>query len=667
MNDESKKMELGTDGSNSTKSNGESKNGHGGENFKLELMAKVKKLYSQMMKGCDKEFCTNEGCCATCIFSPKYDAPPEIFKVALDKFQKGEKIIFCCESPKPPPSIQAEQLTALAGHLGIIKHATYLPDPAKAQQLTEALCKAFANAEALTISFRSSPKISLRFLKDDPELDYEALDMLIKICKNNDNIQKGIVKAIEELIKNSFKNSIEGSNLLETLCHIRKLMILLEIPGLYETGNFFILRDVLYKALSIRDPGIKKHYLRWMDEYPAARFRVMVQSLQTTVTLIILARKPDNDLERICNMLNLLYESNKSLRKVKYEEFYNEIANKNIEFRNSQIRKWYRNRQSTKFPPQFTICDYAWMLDPGSKSLMLSIESDIAQEEEYKVNLPRDPLMAILGGHPGLASRFCVIEVNRANLIEDSLNILSQNHVNFKKELKVKFTGEQGVDQGGVKKEFFQLVVRQIFDPAYGMFNYNTERRVYWFNQFSYEPNIKFELIGFVIGLALYNSVILDLHFPRVVYKKLLGLELSFEDLVDYSPATAQTLKLLLDYDKPDLEDVLCFQFAIDVEQYGAVSSVPLKPGGEAIPVTQQNKKEYVELYLNWLFNTSIEKQFTSFKKGFSKLYAGEFMQNCEPEELELLICGSPGLDFKNLEEVTKYDNGYTKDHPAIK
>lgn len=177
----------------------------------------------------------------------------------------------------------------------------------------------------------------------------------------------------------------------------------------------------------------------------------------------------------------------------------------------------------------FTVCDYAWMLNPESKSWMLSIENDIQMNEEAKSAHNPDNFLYLLLQGPGAITPYCFIEVRRENLIEDSLNVLSKPNMNFKKELKVKFIGEQGVDAGGVKKEFFQLVVRQIFDPAYSMFNYNEETRAFWFNAETLEAPIKFELIGFVLGLALYNQVILDVHFPRIVYKKLLGLEPSFE------------------------------------------------------------------------------------------------------------------------------------------
>ena len=306
------------------------------------------------------------------------------------------------------------------------------------------------------------------------------------------------------------------------------------------------------------------------------------------------------------------------------------------------------------------------MLNPESKYLMLTIENELSQDEEILQFYNEEDQMIIYEDEDQFVS-YCEIEVRRENLIEDTLNILSCSELNFRKELKVIFTGEQGVDSGGLRKEFFQLIIKQIFDPAYSMFHYNDESRTYWFSDTTFEPPIKFELIGFILGLALYNSVILDVHFPRVVYKKLLGLNPCLDDLINFSPSILQSLKFILKYDKPDLQDVLTCTFSIDVDVYGEKSTIELIPGGAEIYVTQENKIEYVNKYLDWVFNKSIEPLFESFKKGFYKLYRGEMTTNCDPEELKLLICGSPILDFSELEKVTTYDGGYNKRSKIIK
>mmetsp|Transcript_14729 Transcript_14729/g.17051 ORF Transcript_14729/g.17051 Transcript_14729/m.17051 type:complete len:91 (-) Transcript_14729:231-503(-) len=71
------------------------------------------------------------------------------------------------------------------------------------------------------------------------------------------------------------------------------------------------------------------------------------------------------------------------------------------------------------------------------------------------------------------------IFINRDQLIEDALNSLVNSTKDLKKPLRVKFKGEPGVDAGGVQKEFFQLLIRDLFDVEYGMFDYNSESHLY--------------------------------------------------------------------------------------------------------------------------------------------------------------------------------------------
>lgn len=124
-------------------------------------------------------------------------------------------------------------------------------------------------------------------------------------------------------------------------------------------------------------------------------------------------------------------------------------------------------------------------------------------------------------------------------------------------------------------------------------------------------------------------------------------------------------MEFILNYEGNDLHELLSCFFSVELERYGEKTTVELKENGANIPVTQENKQEYVKLYIEWLFEKSVATQFKYFKNGFYKLYSGEFMTNCDPEELELLICGNPTLDFKELEKITQYE-GYTKDSPPV-
>jgi hypothetical protein len=95
---------------------------------------------------------------------------------------------------------------------------------------------------------------------------------------------------------------------------------------------------------------------------------------------------------------------------------------------------------------------------------------------------------------------------------------------------------------------------------------------------------------------------------------------------------------------------------------------VELKAGGANIPVTKANCHEYVDLYIDYVFNKSCEHQLNSFQKGFYRVFDRDLMTvMLKPEELEKLICGSSVLDFTELEKVAKYVDGFTASTPTIK
>lgn len=131
------------------------------------------------------------------------------------------------------------------------------------------------------------------------------------------------------------------------------------------------------------------------------------------------------------------------------------------------------------------------------------------------------------------------------------------------------------MDAGGVKKEFFQLLLGELVRPEFGMLVHNPESRTVYFNPDSLETDTEFMLIGIIVSLAIYNSVLLDLPLPLAVYKKLLGLPAGLPDLETMQPRLARSLRQLLDYDEAasgaSVEDCFCLTFSLDVESFGEV------------------------------------------------------------------------------------------------
>jgi len=82
---------------------------------------------------------------------------------------------------------------------------------------------------------------------------------------------------------------------------------------------------------------------------------------------------------------------------------------------------------------------------------------------------------------PQIEIFFLNILVRRDHLVADSLKEISEKQRDLKKKLKISFLNEPGLDMGGLTKEWFQLLVRNIFDPDNGMFVYHPNSRCYWF------------------------------------------------------------------------------------------------------------------------------------------------------------------------------------------
>ena len=295
---------------------------------------------------------------------------------------------------------------------------------------------------------------------------------------------------------------------------------------------------------------------------------------------------------------------------------------------------------------EFTMFDYIWLFNTSAKNEIIKLFNTRKQKLIYSSNL--------------------TLTIRRDHLIEDTLNGLANPELNFQSKLRISFKGEKGVDQGGVSKEFFILLIRQIFEPNYGMFNYNPKTRLYWFNHFSFEPKLKYELIGTIFVLAIYNNTILDVKLPICVYKKLLGIKPSLEDLKECDQELYNNLNSILKENNPKLEEELDMNFTVIDDKFGEKIIIPLKQDGDKIMVNNENKEEYVKLYLNWYFNISIEEYFKSFEKGFYKIFHKSLINILTPEELELIICGTQYLDFYELKRVCAYEN-FDKNSESIK
>ncbi|KIW09987.1 hypothetical protein PV08_11763 [Exophiala spinifera] len=330
---------------------------------------------------------------------------------------------------------------------------------------------------------------------------------------------------------------------------------------------------------------------------------------------------------------------------------------------------------------KFTFCQYPFFLSIYAKIHIL--EHDARRQMELKA---KEAFFDSILSRKAV-SQYLVLKVRRECLVEDSLRNVSEvvgsGGSEIKKGLRIDFQGEEGVDAGGLRKEWFLLLVREIFDPNHGLFVYDDDSHFCYFNPYCFESSEQFFLVGVLLGLAIYNSTILDIAFPPFVFKKMLasapltgdkisstprvGHSYTLEDLAEFRPALARGLRQLLEFDG-DVEETFCRDFVVEMERYGEIIQVPLCPGGEKRPVTNANRRDFVDMYIHYLLDTSVTRQYEPFKRGFFTVCGGNALSLFRPEEIELLIRGSDEpLDIASLRAVATYEGWPKNEGPPDK
>nr|XP_027202145.1 E3 ubiquitin-protein ligase HUWE1-like [Dermatophagoides pteronyssinus] len=256
--------------------------------------------------------------------------------------------------------------------------------------------------------------------------------------------------------------------------------------------------------------------------------------------------------------------------------------------------------------------------------------------------------------------------VNRENILHDTFTQLLE-HKNYISNFSIIFEGEEGVDEGGLTREFYRLLSKEIFNPDYCMFVKVSDKGTdYHINPLSrIDPDHLecFRLIGLITAKCLFDGYYLDAHFTRPLYKIIVGKTLTPSDSQFIDEQYYTNLQQLLDNSIENLG--LELYFNIDIVEFDQIKTTELIPNGNNIPVTDDNKLEYVNLLCEFKCLRGIKEQVTAFMKGFNSLIPRFLISIFDEMEIELLICGLPDISIDDLQAHTIYSN-YVKEDKTI-
>jgi ubiquitin-protein ligase E3 A len=582
----------------------------------------------------------------------------------------------------------------------LIQKCTF--DQNLANSTINTVCELFSSPSLIGGSFKKRSRRAHAKHTAHSTIDVEGLDAVytafIALGKTpTARLTQSIQQSVTEL-----ENACTASNrlALPESC-IRIFLILWQCPVFTHPSTTSELFLRLLKMISAYDSKVFAEFIS--NQYPASLFGTrLLHSLHKQLDYFYAqdAQRPShytvfNNTEARQNQVvpvfkmflqtfSWLHEINLKKKFVTNEAFYNKtisslpenaLIKDYISWRIKRDRTFKHgsvNEETWNWRKAFYFADYPYLISALAKKKILFSESTFQQQEaqqaprhyNIQLNLPN------LNGNNSGSSRnntitnyYFLISIQREHLLQQAIfHIANALTKDLKKPLKVKFRGEEGIDEGGVRKEFFQLVFHQLFNFDFGMFLPVENSRFVWINKDNHWSIDEYTLVGTLLGLALYNSILVDMHFPRVFYKKLLQLPLEYEDLKSIDLELYNGLEAMLHYEpKEDIEDVFCRTFSVeypDEFDCNRMKTIDLIPDGRNIVVNHSNCQLYVEVLVNWLLNDSVSKQFDALYKGFCRIMNPLSLLLISPEELELLMVGSSDLDFKELEGATKYIGG---------
>ncbi|PVD29768.1 hypothetical protein C0Q70_09025, partial [Pomacea canaliculata] len=453
--------------------------------------------------------------------------------------------------------------------------------------------------------------------KKDPEKEYKTAENHGIQIEFVNTVYDSLMKVPNEVSKETLK-AIINCLLKDKRPHgkddLRAYLILLQNPQFSSLSAYVIFAHLLRQIASLSDHD--HHFLvHWIKQLQKDRFRGILERLHNFIACRLFPPNPEDlpslgkctwwipSATKVMALFNAANNLTSPVPLVPHTDFYNSTLD------HLDLMAEYYAWQNPSSHAGFSFCQYPFILSIAAKRMILQKDS-----EQQMIIQARRSLVAKVQRRqlPDVGMLFLNLTVRRSHLVSDSLNEIAHKQHDLKKKLKVSFAGEPGLDMGGLTKEWFLLLIRKIFHQEYGMFTYDKRAGVHWFSLAPCENYQEFNLVGVIsfhilMGLAVYNSINLDVRFPSVCYRKLLSPAVvpfhnpratvgvttsSLDDLKKMMPDVARGLQDLLEYDGNVEED---------------------------------------------------------FELSFQML---------RPEEVEMLVCGNPTLVMSELKKVTIYD-GY--------
>lgn len=593
----------------------------------MALHANEKELFpifcSQLKDGCGLINCKNENCRSSQNF--KYNDVQNLNDTVnelIKKYRKDKTVL--CKYISPLIATYDLHLK-LYDFREAIKY--FISGKELMKKKIESLCKGLTKKSIFSYTFLSgNGLLKKNDLKFDMNLIFEFKN---ELDKRNGEFLKMLNK--EDLF-NDFVEKLFTKNISESLQYIRAIMLVSILNPCINIKNEKIIQKIFEKFSHLSKEAKKILYNNLVKYNMFIKY--MNDFAQKMITEYIKIKKPDP--HSITMHSFAIY--------IEFLSYANMAAPKQFD---SEI---------------FVNNDFSSLVFPDLEiSLYLD---DVFSYIEMSSILNKKTLFSLIRQDQKENSTLSVI-INRNNILEDGFTqIFSLPPEKLEKRLVISFKDEKTEDDGGVTREFFFLMSNVFFSKELKLFELTESGDFYWFSHFKNNNMDYYKKAGIFVRLALMNSVVLPIRFPLVLYKKLYDIPLNINDLDEIYPKIKESIQQLTKLQDEDLEEL--YFSVTEKDENDKIIEVPLVPGGVDKKLTKENVPDYINEYVNYLLNSSVEEQFSKFKEGFFIIDDSFIFKNIKYTDLDVLISGKQELSWEDLKLNVTYSNGYDNKSETI-
>lgn len=339
--------------------------------------------------------------------------------------------------------------------------------------------------------------------------------------------------------------------------------------------------------------------------------------------------------------------------------------------------------------PNYALIEYLFLVNLEQKLFLLKMEGAHSMRTEAQNSFFR----AMFEGPQRTYLLLTIPRNPPSQLLKCTLDQIEKSPPHLlRRQLRCRFLEEEGVDQGGLRKEFFQLLFSILTDPLFAMW-LTLEDGTLWFNHLDpmlisdseerYERLEEYRLSGILLGLAIYNGILLEVPFSSLLFKFLLendgdgdgddGDPISF--LYHINPSLHYSLSNLLKVEEGDWDSLSLYWEITLPPPLGLVFNLRVMSHTHEIdePVSYVDRLLYIKSLASLYHPRGplIKDSFKVFKEGFRRIHNTNdyLLLNMHYKEVSLLIEGE-GIgtieDWKDLSERIQYENGFSLHSPVI-